>query len=241
MKRNLLFGAVILLAGSLFAADSAPKDDVTAAAKKLADSSNYSWKSTTDFGPNSQFTPGPTVGKTEKDGVTWLSVTFNDNTSEGAVKDKKVAVKTDEGWKTSEEAAADNGGGGFNPGTFMARRMQNLKTPAAEVEDLVGKAKDLQKTDDVYSGELTEDGAKSLLTMGFGRRGGGQAPAATDAKGSVKFWIKDGQITKYESKISGKREFNGEVRDIERTTTVEIKDVGKTKIDLPEEAKKKLS
>jgi hypothetical protein len=241
MKKNILLGTIALLAGSLIAADSSPKDDVTAAAKKLADSSGYSWKQTMDLGPNSQFTPGPTEGKTEKDGFTWLSVTFNDNTSEGVMKGTKVAVKTDEGWKTAEEAGG-GGGGGFNPGTFMARRMQSLKAPAAEVEDLVSKAKGIKKDGDVFSGDLTEDGAKALLSAGFGRRGGGQAPPpATDAKGSVKFWIKDGALTKYESKLSGKREFNGEVRDIVRTTTVEIKDVGTTKLEVPEEAKKKLS
>ena len=240
MKKNLLLAAVTLLAGSLIAADSSPKEDVIAAAKKLADTSNYSWKSTMDLGANSPVTPGPTEGKTEKDGFIWLSSTFNENTSEGVMKGTKVVVKTEEGWKTAEEAGG-GGGGGFNMGAFMARRMQSLKAPAAEVEDLVSKAKDIKKDGDVFSGDLTEDGAKALLTTGFGRRGGGQAPAATDAKGSVKFWIKDGVLTKYESKVSGKRDFNGEMRDMERTTTVEIKDVGTTKLEVPEEAKKKLS
>src|SRR6185312_14516606 len=122
-----LFGAVLLMAGSLLAADSTPKDDATAAAKKLADSSNYSWKLTQDFGPNAPFTPGPVEGKTEKGGMTWLSSTFQDNTSIGVVKEKKVVVKTDEGWKTAEELG--DGGGQPNFGVFMARRMQNLKTP----------------------------------------------------------------------------------------------------------------
>jgi hypothetical protein len=237
MKKSILFGALFLVTASLMAADSSPKDDVTAAAKKLADSS-YSWKQTLDLGPNSQFTPGPTEGKTEKDGYTWLSSTFQDNTSVGLAKDKKVVVKTDDGWKTAEEIG--DGGGGFDPNTFMARRLQNLKTPAADVQDLISKSGELKKDGDLYSGDLTEDGAKSVLTMGFGRRGGNQPPSATNAKGSVKFWIKDGAITKYETKASGKRDFNGEVRDIERTTTVEIKDIGKTKIEVPEDAKKKL-
>jgi hypothetical protein len=73
--------------------------------------------------------------------------------------------------------------------------------------------------------------------MGF-RRNNAQP---TDAKGSVKFWIKDGALTKYQTKVSGKVEFNGESRDMERTTTIEIKDVGKTKIEVPDDAKKKLS
>ena len=216
------------------AADSSPKDDITAAAKKLAGDS-YSWTQTLDLGPNSQFTPGPTEGKADKDGTTWLSSTFQDNTSIGLAKEKKVVVKTDEGWKTAEEIG--DGGGGFNPNTFMARRMQNLKAPAAEVQDLASKAGEIKKDGDAYSGDLTEEGAKSLLTMGFRRNNS----APTDAKGSVKFWIKDGAVTKYQTKVTGKVEFNGESRDIERTTTIEIKDVGKTKIDVPDDAKKKLS
>jgi hypothetical protein len=243
MKRNIISAsALALLAGSLIAADSSPKDDLTAAAKKLADTGSYSWKATVDLGPNSQFTPGPTEGKTEKDGYTWLSVTFGDNTTEGVSKAGKVAVKTEDGWQTAEEAGGGGGGGGFNAGRFMARRMQDLKAPAAEVEDLASKAKEIKKDGDVYSGDLTEDGAKALLTAGFRRAGNGKAPAPTNAKGAVKFWMKDGVITKYESKVSGKRQNrDGDEVDVQRTTTVEIKDVGATKVEVPEGAKKKLS
>jgi hypothetical protein len=78
--------------------------------------------------------------------------------------------------------------------------------------------------------------------MTFGRRpGGGQAPAISNAKGSVKFWIKDGVLTKYQFKLQGTMNRNGEDMDIGRTTTVEIKDVGATKVTVPEEAKNKMS
>ncbi len=40
---------------------------------------------------------------------------------------------------------------------------------------------------------------------------------------------------------SGHVEFNGNGRDVNRTTTVEIKDVGKTKLEVPEAAKKTIS
>jgi len=245
MQKRILIGTIALMAGSLFAAD--PKDDVAAAASKLADTGNYSWKATMDLGPNSNFTPGPTEGKIDKDGTTWLSVTFNDNTTEAVKKGDKVAVKGEDGW---ESAAADaggggggGGGGGRNPVAMMSRRMQNLKAPAAEVQDIITKVKGITKDGDTYSGELTEDGAKALLTMGFrGRRGGNPPAAPTDAKGSVKFWIKDGALTKYETKVSGKRENrDGDMVNVQRTTTVEIKDIGATKITLPDDAKKKLS
>src|SRR6185436_19265446 len=145
------------------------------------------------FGANSQFTPGPTEGKTA-DGYTWLSSSFQDNTMEGVMKGTNhIAAKTEDGWKSGSELQADGGGGGGgfgNPGMFMVRRMQNLKTPAQEIEDLVGKVKELKKDGDVYSGDLTAEGASSLLSFGFGGRRGNQAPPpATGAKGSVKFWV----------------------------------------------------
>ena len=41
--------------------------------------------------------------------------------------------------------------------------------------------------------------------------------------------------------VQGKVSFNGNDRDVDRTTTVEIKEVGKTKLGLSEENQKKLS
>ena len=77
--------------------------------------------------------------------------------------------------------------------------------------------------------------------LAFGGRRAGKAPEPKNAKGSVKFWIKDGALTKYELKLSGTVNFNGDDRDIERTTTVEIKDVGATKFEVPDDARKKLT
>jgi len=67
------------------------------------------------------------------------------------------------------------------------------------------------------------------------------APSVSDPKGSVKFCVKDGVLAKCEFKVSGKVTFNGNERDGDRTATVEIKEVGSTKLEVPEEAKKKQS
>jgi hypothetical protein len=40
--------------------------------------------------------------------------------------------------------------------------------------------------------------------------------------------------------VQGSVSWNGNDREVDRTTTVEIKDVGTTKIEVPEDAKKKL-
>ena len=52
---------------------------------------------------------------------------------------------------------------------------------------------------------------------------------------------KDGVLSKFEFKVTGTMNFNGNDIDVDRTTTVEIKDVGNTKVEVPEGAKKKLS
>ena len=234
MKRNLLFGTMALLAGSLLAANAAPKDDVTAAAKALAGKDNYAWKQTTENAGGGGFGGGASEGKTEKDGYLWLSRTMRDNTIEAVKKGDKGAIKTQDGWQSLNEATSGDPG----PGTFLARRVQNFKAPAALAQDLAGAVKELKKDGDVYAGDFTEEGAKSQLMFG-GR--GGNGPEISGAKGSVKFWVKDGMLSKYEIKVQGKVSFNGNDRDIDRTTTVEIKDIGSTKVQVPAEAKPKLS
>jgi hypothetical protein len=239
MKKNLLFGTMALLAGSLMAADSSPKDDVKKAAAALGSQTNYTWQATVEVPADSPFKPGPTDGKTEKGGYTTLSFSFGDNSTEAVTKGTNGAVKTDDGWKTLAEALKDNGDGGFNPTRFIARMVQNYRVPAVEAASLADDAKELKKDTNSISGDLTEAGAKELLS--FRRRGnGGDGPTVTNAKGSVKFWLSNGKLAKYQFHVQGTVSFNGNDRDVDRTTTVEIKDVNSTKIEVPDEAKKKL-
>jgi hypothetical protein len=236
MKRTTVFGLVTFAAAAaLLAAESSPKEAITGASAKLAQQGNYAWKTTTEFG---NFT-GTSEGKTQKDGLVGYTMTFGDNTTEAFLKDGKGAVKMgDQDWQSMAELAS---AAGSEPGPrqFLLRRLQNYKAPAAEAGDLAAKTKDLKKDGEAYASDLTEAGAKELLS--FGGRRGGNAPEPKNAKGSVKFWVKDGLLAKYELKLQGTVTFNGEDRDMDRTTTVEIKDIGTTKVDVPDAAKKKLS
>jgi hypothetical protein len=244
MKRFAFLGGVALVASTLMAADS--KDDVTSAAKKLSDASSYSWKATTENagggggGGGGRFRMGPTEGKAEKGGFTHVTMTFGDNPVEVVVKGDKGAIKTPDGWKSLDEATQDDGGGQPNPGRFMAMRFRNYKTPAMQIAEVASKIKDLKKSDDAYSGDLSEESVKELLTFGP-RAGGGNGPDISNAKGTAKFWVKDGAISKYQVHVQGTVSFNGNDREVDRTTTVEIKDVGSTKVDVPEEARKKIA
>jgi YD repeat-containing protein len=238
MKKTIVFAALgIFSASILFAADDA-KADVKAAAKKIGDKNNYSWTSTTKMdgaggggGGGRGFGGGPTDGQFA-DGIIYLKSTFGDRTMHTAAKGEKVIFKGEDEWDVADDGAQ-------GPGAFAARRMRTFKAPAAEAADLVDKAQSLKSADGVISGDLTEAGAKSFLTFG-GRRQNADAPAPKDAKGSVKFWVKDGELTKYEYNVQGKITGREDTEiPINRTTTVEIKDAGKTKLTLPDEAKKK--
>ena len=69
MKTKILLGIVTLAAARLLAADSSPKDEITAAAKKVAQKDVYAWRATNDF--NSFISTAD--GKADKEGLIWLA------------------------------------------------------------------------------------------------------------------------------------------------------------------------
>ncbi|HSH17422.1 MAG TPA: hypothetical protein VLD18_15390 [Verrucomicrobiae bacterium] len=231
MKTKLLGATVLLLAGSLLAADVPA--ELKSAFKKLGDASNYSWKTTVTVPEGSRFRPGPTEGKAEKDGYTHLSMTVANNTTQALMKGNKAAATDQDGdWQSLEDLENSEG-----RARFLAGMLRSFKPPASQAASIAETAKELKKDGDSYAGDLTEEGARDLMRF----RRGGDGPTISGAKGSVKFWVRDGTLSKYEFKVQGKMDFNGNEIEIDRTTTVEVKDVGTTKLEIPAEAKKKVS
>lgn len=237
-KITTLICSLAVLSGAAIAADSGAKDELTKAAKALGEKPNYSWKTTVEVPADSQFKPGPTEGKVEKGGFMVVSASgFQGSINQTVKKGDKIAMTNrDGGWDSIEEAEANTEGFG----RFRANMARSLKAPAEEMVDIVGDVKELKKDGDVYSGELTEDGAKAMMFGGRRRGGNGQGPDISSAKGSAKFWVKDGVLSKMQIKVEGSMEFNGNERDIDRTSTTEITDVGSTKVEVPAGAKAKL-
>ena len=226
MKSQSLILASCLLAGPLLAADSDTKNAVTDAAKKLAESANYTWQATVVVPESARFKPGPTEGTTEKDGFSSVTFSFGDILIETAFKDDKAVVMDDNGaWQSAADLL--NGEGRER---FLGRMVANYKLPASQATNLLAAAKELKKEGDTYSGEMTEAGAKSQYRFG----------EPINPKGSVKFWVKEGVIVKFEAKVEATMEFNGNDVDVTRTTTTEIKDLGTTTVKVPEAARKKL-
>lgn len=232
MKKTVL-SAIAILAGSALVAIAGPRDDVTAAAQKLTTAGNYSWHTTVVVPEGSRFRPGPTDGKTD-DGLVYQKMSFGDNTTEMYIKGTNAAVTDPDGnWQSLADLASDDQG----PGRFMVGMIRNFRSPAQQAADLVADAQDLTLTNGVYSGNMTSEGAKKLLTF---RRRGGNGANISDASGSVKFWVNDGELSKYEFTVKGTVTFNDNPTDVQRDTTVEIKDVGATKITVPDDAKAKM-
>src|SRR5262245_30560892 len=92
---------------SAFCADGDLKENVAAAAKRLAEQSGYQWKTTLrvegagTFGGNSS-----TSGQIEKDGLMWVASTSPQTNFEFARQADKLAVVLDGNWMTLEQAVA---------------------------------------------------------------------------------------------------------------------------------------
>jgi hypothetical protein len=247
-KTSIVVAAVAiasLMALSTQAAE--PKEVVGGAIKALKGKASYSWSTTSEMA-NSQFPAMTTKGKTEN-GLTLLTAESPNGEVQAVKKGEKGVVKTEQGWKTAEELSQGGQGGpgaGGGRGRFMSRRLLTTVTPAEEAEDLLKGIKELKSVEGgAFAAELTPEAAKDRAGF-FGRRpqGGGQGgftpPEPKDAKGTVKFWVKDGVLSKMELKTSAKITFQDNERDVDRTVTTEISGIGTTKVEVPEDAKKKL-
>ncbi len=235
MKQALLIGLIGLLAGTVCAADSTPQDKVVSAAKQLIDKPNYSWTTTTKEGEGSPGRVGPIEGKANKGGLTYLSFSVGAVPVEVYMNGQKGAAKATEGWQTFDEIAQTSG-----TAAAVVRYLRVYKTPGADAAALGGSVKDVKEAEGVVSGDLKEEAVKELLGRGARRREGQDPPKIENPRGSVKFWIQSGALTKYEFNVQGKVTAGEREFDVNRTTTVELKDVGSTKLDVPAEAKQKM-
>ena|SRR5688572_9939761 len=235
MKTAFLLPFVVF-ATPLLAAD--PAEEVKAAAKKLADAASYGWTAKVDSPQGDRGRGfGPASGKTDKNGLTALKWQGRDSTTEAIKKGDKFVIKTGDEWQTASEL---EDGGDNNRGRFTTRRVQGFKAPAQEVADLIGRVKNIKKDGDAYSGELTPEALKQMYS-GFRRGGdGGDGPDVSGLKGTAKFWVKDGVLSKYQTHVTGKMTFGERDVDVDRTTIYEITDIGSAKVEVPAEAKKKL-
>lgn len=189
----------------------------------------------------------------------------SDNQVEAVFKGaERCVVQTPDGWKTpaelAEQARANprGGPGGSYPGGAFpgggpprGRRGSgqtpppysnlqiNLSRPHEEIGVIVGSYTEIRAEGDLIAGTLSETGAKLLLV-----HPGQNELTPLKAGGTFRLWIRDGALVKYELRLDGTLavETPGGRREVEvhQKSTTELKAVGTTKFDVPEEARKKL-
>jgi hypothetical protein len=211
-----------------------PAADLTAAAEKLAAATSYAWSQTSSFGGN--FGDRTTTGKKGSGGFVLVTMPGRDQEIQVLSRKGKAAMQRDGAWVVPNPDGEEQG-----PGRWIARMVQNLREPAVEAKELVAKVTELKSENGSFSGKFSEEAAKELMSFrGFGRRGGGGGggtpPEVTGAGGTVTFTVADGVLTGYQTTLTGRMDFNGESRDIIRTTKVEFTGVGSTGFDIPEAA-----
>jgi len=237
MKQYVLLALVVALAHTtLIAADSNPKSKLSNATKQLGEKTNYSWTSTSKEADGSTGRLGAMEGKTEKSGLTFLSFTVSDVPVEVYMKGEKGTAKALEGWQSFDDIIQTS-----PAAAGIVKFLRSHKLPAAESAALADKVNDLKEADGVLSGDLKEEAVKELLMRNARRREGQDAPKIENPKGSVKYWVKDGALTKYEVNVQGKVTAGDRETDVNRTTVVEIKDADTTKVEVPAEAKEKMT
>jgi hypothetical protein len=239
LSSGVALAMVLACGATTFAAD---KDDVLAAAKKLGDAANYTFTTTQVGGRGGQT---PTETKVEKSGTATFPVSaMGGDTYEVVMKGDAGAAKGADGaWKSKAELQkASEDAGGFSPEMIVVMRMNSFVAPAEQVKALIEKAQNVKKLDGgAYSADLAEASAKDQLVFKMPAGSGFPEMTVKDAKGTLKVWVKDGMVTKTEVHLTGTTSFGDQENPTDRTTTNEIKDVGTTKVTVPEAAAKKLA
>ena len=225
MKSPILACIIVTLSLTTTSLLSAPREDILSAASKLGEAGGYSWKATRE---GSRFWTGVAEGKVRKDGAALVTNPGRESTTyQTAFQGDKSAAQTENGWQSLSELEEAEGFG-----RFLAFGLRRFQPPAKEIENWIKNADSLEMADGVYAGKLKADSAKEMLRFG--------QTEVKDPSGSFKIKIKDGLIAEYELVLKGGMTFNDNDVAINRTTKVEISNVGNTSFEFPEDARKKL-
>ncbi|MEO7415031.1 MAG: hypothetical protein ABIZ81_16950 [Opitutaceae bacterium] len=267
MRRTVFFCCIAVVTGTIVR--SSPVDSAILAAMNLREAGNYQWTSTVEDDGRFYVIEGktrkdgytlvnmPMVGSIQRkiggSGADMQRAVFKG--------DMDFVVETPDGWKTQAELAAvavaprrgshagarrrpasAGGGGAIGPGhpAFRYSNLQlNLSHPHDELGIIVGSYSEIRPDAAGACGTLSEQGAKLLLV-----HPGQNEITPLRASGTFKLWLKDGVLVRYEVQLAGTISVGvGSNRweiSLRQTTTTEVKAVGTTPFEVPEEAKRKL-
>jgi len=181
---------------------------------------------------------------------------------------ERCVIQTDEAWNTPAELAAQQRGDRRGPGgpggpqggpglpggvpprsrrgpgagqspPAYSNLQLTLSRPAEEIGVIVGSHTELKVDGDVFTGTLSETGAKLLLV-----HPGQNELTPLQARGTFRLWIREGALVKYELILDGTLavETPNARREVvvHQKSATTLKDVGTTTFTVPNEAREKL-
>lgn len=231
MKPFITMLACLAASGLLVWADDKATQELLDAAHRLAEEQSYAWYSTSVSAPGTHDRKqGPTHGKIAKNGFGYVTFELSDSKVEMVFHQDRSAIKWDDTWHGREELK-DNL-------AWIADRLKTYKFAADEAAFLAAHTRDARAQDEgEITGALDDEALRYLLSRG--RR---EVENVADIKGSIRFSLRDGRLHRYEYDIKGPVPYGGDgaLVSLDRTTKVEIKDVGQTEVQVPEGAAEKV-
>ena len=221
--KMLAIGTILCLTGTALAAD--PIDVVSDAAKKLTDTANYTWRANTYDAANSLTVVQD--GQTQKDGDTLIKLNAGGSYVQVALRGNASVLNVGDGWKTADETDQRQ----------ALRFMSAVTSPALIASQIVSGLDDLKADGNMFTAQLSGREVNSLMrplySLNAIRSQGGNDPGA---KATIKFWVADGMLTKYQVHITGSAN-----NSVDLNVTVDFREIGTTTVSIPEQAKKKLN
>jgi hypothetical protein len=227
---RLMVCAVMCLSSVALGDDDAGQQ-VTDAAAKLSDASSCSWRAVTnDIVTNTQQAQD---GKTDQSGYTLLKMDVGGSLVRIMFKGRVGALNTGDGWRSADDLADQR-----RVARVLSSTIRGFKSPVLIAKQMAAKIKDLKPDEDALAGEVSGKDATDLLTALSSGRGRSQM---ANAKATVRFWIHDGVLSRYEVRATGTMTGrNGAETPFDQKFTVDFSDVGNTAVEVPDEVKKKL-
>jgi hypothetical protein len=221
---------IAILMASLLALQT---EELAEAAKKTAAMESYTFKVESKAGKGKN-QPGAIEGRYQKD----QPLALKTGSAEGFKKAGAIVYKDGEEWKKLEKPQK-----GEKKQQPAASAFSLVKVPHEEFEgfeksfEKVEKAAEKDKDCTLWTGTLTPTAARTLVSAG----GKAEGKTAATYSGTAKVWVNAaGAIVRIEITSHMKGETKKGPVESDITRTVEITDVGSTKVEVPEGAAKLL-
>jgi hypothetical protein len=237
------FLAVALLSGWAIPMGGDAKRDLEDAFLKLSACENFSWVAMTieeTEGKEPQLTD-TVEGKWARGGWCQLSRPKTKKTTDAFLKDDRIAVLFPEGWKIMDVKDVAPAAGKPDKTVLRAQQFLHAKSPLLEAKVLMGRAEDLGRRENgLYSGRLARLDVPLVLERA--QAAGHKLPAFEEPAARVNFRVEEGVLSSFELVISGRalKAKKGQVVESLIGMAVDFSEVGKTTLEIPEEARRLL-